>query len=96
MNRRFEKMEGSWNPESIPKFTFDYAFIVCVFWKFYTKETEVTQLGLLPQLSYSIHLSICLTSANLKHMGQPQLAHNEEKRWHSDCIAFIKVIKRLQ
>lgn len=66
-----------------------------MFWKFYTEETEVTQLGLLLQLSYSIHLSICLTSANLKHVGQAQLARNEEKRWHSDYTAFIKVIKRL-
>lgn len=60
MNRCFEEMEGSLNPESNPKFTFDYTFIVHVFWKFYTKETAVTQLGLLPQLSYSIHFSFAL------------------------------------
>lgn len=70
-------MEGSWNPKSNPKLIFDYTFIVRVFCKFCTKETEVTQLSLLLQLSYSIHLSICLTSANLKHVGQEQLAHNE-------------------
>lgn len=79
-------MEGSWNPESNPIFSFDYTFIVHAFWKFYTKETEVTQLGLLLQLSCSIHLSIRLTSANLKHVGQAQLAHNEEMTFGLHCI----------
>lgn len=79
-------MEGSWNPESNPKFTFDYTFIVRVFWKFYAKETEVTQLGLLLQLSYPIHISISLRSANLKHVGQARLAHNEEMTFRLDCI----------
>lgn len=87
-DRCFEPTEGSWNPESNPKFTFDYSFVcvcVCVLrilhWRSRSDPAAARLCSLPFHSPYKCQFKTCV-------------GHNWHimKRWHSDCTAFIKAI----